>query len=238
MCYGSPLVEKTEFGGLVADGYVSEICEAHHSEQLSWAGCFEEEDLCLTEDGLFFAITKKPTHEASPLNRSLDFTQLTKILLRKFVRRDGMMPVYLLEFMNRVEQLKEKNGRALLVSLWILQHHPFLMGWEKWVEFLEAYYKWYKTMKVPERTLLLSAINRNIYLMWHLRKVRGNEALDTVYWSRGEDTRPDDFYTRIDWNVPRSTDNSDKVYPYTKEDGYLADFHRVVVVHGPEILGV
>lgn len=230
VCDGVNMSEKTDFGALIADGYVNEVYEAH-KVGLSWGGLLTEDDLYITDDGCFVSISKTPREEATAQNKCLDFTKITTILLSKYIR-NGVMPHYLQEFLNRVDQLKHKSGRALLVSLWVLRNHPFLLDTGKWSVFFEDFYKWYKTVEIGARTRLIQHINQDICRNWHLSKVRGHDRLFAVYWS---DRKCPKFYYVRDFTKPRNSDVDHTIYPYTSEDGYLAVFHRVFFVHGPHI---
>jgi hypothetical protein len=140
--------------------------------------------------------------------------------------------------MHRVTQLRYKAGHDQLVSLWVLRNHPFLLDDQKWSVFMEDYFKWYKKIPLSARTALIKEINRDICKNWHLIKVRGNSHVNDVYWSETLHQQPAYYFTRQDFSEPWVDDNNHKIYPYTSEDGYLAVLHRVLFVHGPEILQV
>lgn len=217
------MMEPTEFGRLVADGSVNELFESHQ-KNLSWAGTFSLEDIYVSEDGPFVNIVRQPTEAATDENKALDFSRLTVVLFHKYFHHNGeMMPPYLGEFIDRAAQLMNHNGRDLLISLWVLRNHPFVMDPDKWRVFLEDYYKWYKATDIEMCTQLLIDTNRGICHNWHLNIVPTNVRLSTVYWDG--------------WNpnVQLNEDNA-HMYPFTTEDAYLAIYHRVGFVHGPQIL--
>jgi len=224
-CDGIPMVESTEFGRLVMDGFINELFEAH-KEQLSWAGEISMEDLYVSEDGSFVYIVREPMERATKKNICLDFSQLIHALLYRYYQIGEMLPPYLSECMHRIDQLENKNGRELLVSLWVLRNHATVMDPGKWRVFFEDYYKWYKATDRGARPALLRDTNLGLCGNWPLHIVPTNQRLETVYWSGWN---PDQDQVEGDTDIHN-------LIPFTMEDAYLAIYHRVVFVHGPEIL--
>jgi hypothetical protein len=101
------MVENTDFGNFVADGFISEIFVANDQNR-SWAGKFLEDDLFVSEDKKFVTIAVEPMEEATEINKFLDVAKILELLLLGYIHYDGsvaIMPPYLAELIIRIEDL-------------------------------------------------------------------------------------------------------------------------------------
>lgn len=234
----SSIVDKTEVGASLADGYVEEISTAHDQNR-SWGGNFHEHDMFVSDKGgpLCVLITKEPNLDASDDNIKQDFRQLVSIFFNKYADDQNRRPPYLPDFVNRVEELTSGDDLERKVKRLVLRNHPFLVDSVKWRVLIEDFYTFYKTYKFDDlnaRHAFIVEMSTYVCYRWHLNIVPKDAFLELVYWN-GIEGRPSGYYTRdYSTDIHEEEDEDRGTYRYTSEDGYLAVFMRTFFVHGPD----